>query len=191
MKLVGTYISPYARRVAAALISRAIAYEHEDLNGYANPARARELNPVGKVPVLVLDNGERLIDSAAILDYIDELVGPERALIPRSGAARRTALRLSAISTTICEQITAHHFERQRPGGSAQADLIERYRQQAMGGLRALDAASAGWPDRREASRHRHHQRRRRVRVRREMVPRSRGRADRARACFRRLGAGG
>jgi glutathione S-transferase len=48
MKLVGTYVSPYARRVAAALVSRAVPYEHEDLNGYANPARARELNPVGK-----------------------------------------------------------------------------------------------------------------------------------------------
>ena len=87
MKLIGTYVSPYARRVAAALVSRAVPYEHEDLNGYANPARARELNPVGKVPVLVLDDGERLIDSAAILDHINELVGPERALVPRFGSA--------------------------------------------------------------------------------------------------------
>jgi len=142
MKLIGTFVSPFARRVAAALISRAIPYEHEDLNGYANPARARELNPVGKVPVLVLDDGERLIDSAAILDHIDELVGPERALLPRSGSARRMALRLSAISTTICEQITAHYFERQRPSGAAQPELLERYALQIIGGLKALDAAS-------------------------------------------------
>jgi len=142
MKLIGTYVSPYARRVAAALVSRAIPYEHEDLNGYANPVRARELNPVGKVPVLVLEDGERLIDSGAILDHINELVGPERALIPASGAARRSALQLSAISTTICEQVTARHFEQQRRSGSAQPELLERYRQQIIGGLKALDVAA-------------------------------------------------
>src|ERR1044071_2756385 len=80
MRLVGTYVSPFARRVAAALVSRSIAYEHEDLNGYANPVRARELNPVGKVPILILDDGERLIDSAAIFDHLNEVVGPRHAL---------------------------------------------------------------------------------------------------------------
>jgi len=143
MKLIGTYVSPYARRVAAALVSRAIQYEHEDLNGYANPVRARELNPVGKVPILELDDGERLIDSAAILDYLDELVGSKHALVPRSGLARRTALRLSTISTTVCEQITARYFEQQRPSGCTQPELLERYRLQIIGGLKALDAASS------------------------------------------------
>jgi len=142
MKLIGTYVSPYARRVATALVSRAIPYEHEDLNGYADPIRAREFNPVGKVPVLELDDGERLIDSGAILDHINELVGPERALIPESGAARRSALRLSAISATVCEQTTARYFEQQRDSGSARSELLERYRQQIVGGLKALDAAS-------------------------------------------------
>jgi glutathione S-transferase len=142
MKLIGTYVSPYARRVAAALVSRGLSYEHEDLNGYANPVRARELNPVGKVPVLVLDDGERLIDSSAILDYLDELVEPGRALVPRSGSARRTALRLAAIATTICEQVTARYFEQQRPSGCARPELLERYRLQVIGGFEALDAAS-------------------------------------------------
>ncbi|MGH8174965.1 MAG: glutathione S-transferase N-terminal domain-containing protein [Steroidobacter sp.] len=141
MKLIGTYVSPYARRVAAALISRAIPYEHEDLNGYANPVRARELNPVGKVPVLVLDDGERLIDSGVILDHLNELVGSERALVPPAGAARRAALRLSAISMTICEQVTAHYLERQRPPDCAQPQLLERYLLQIIGGLKALDEA--------------------------------------------------
>jgi glutathione S-transferase len=142
MKLIGTYVSPYARRVAAALVARAIPYEHEDLNGYGDPARARALNPVGKVPILVLDDGERLIDSAAILDFVDELAGPERALVPRSGHARRTALRLAAIATTVCEQITARHLEQRRQAGCGQLELIERYRLQIVGGLGALDAAA-------------------------------------------------
>jgi glutathione S-transferase len=141
MRLVGTYVSPYARRVAAALVSREIDYEHEDLNGYANPARARELNPVGKVPVLVLDDGERLIDSGAILDHLNEVFGAQRALVPASGLARRAALRVSSIAITVCEQVTAHHFEERRPGECAQTELLQRYRLQITGGLKALDAA--------------------------------------------------
>ena len=142
MKLFGTYLSPFTRRVAIALVSRAIPYEHDDLNGYADPARARALNPVGKVPVLVLDDGEHLIDSTAILDYLDERVGRDQALVPRSGPERRAVLRLAAIATTIYEQSTARYFEERRPGGCAQPDLLERYRLQTLGGLKALDAAS-------------------------------------------------
>jgi glutathione S-transferase len=142
LKLIGTYFSPFTRRVAVALISRAIPYEHEDLNGYADPARARAVNPVGKVPVLVLNDGEQLIDSSAILDHINELVGPEQALVPRSGASRRAVLRLSAIATTIYEQSTARYFEEQRPAGGALPELLERYRFQTIEGLKALNAAS-------------------------------------------------
>jgi len=142
MKLIGTYLSPFARRVAAALISRGFSYEHEDLNGYVDPERARALNPVGKVPVLVLDGGECLIDSAAILDHINELVAPDQALVPGAGAGRRIVLRLSAIAVAICEQSSARYFEERRANGCCQPDLLERYRLQAIGGLRTLDAAS-------------------------------------------------
>ena len=139
MKLIGTYHSPFARRVAAALVSRAIAYEHDDLNGYRDPDRALALNPVGKVPVLVLDGGEQLLDSAAILDHINEALAPEQALIPAPGGARRLALRLAAIATTIYEQSTARHFEGQRGNGCADAGLLARYRRQTVGGLEELN----------------------------------------------------
>jgi glutathione S-transferase len=142
MKLIGTYLSPFTRRVAVALLSRGIPYEHDELNAYTDPVRARAFNPVGKVPVLVLDNGEHLIDSAAILDYVDELVGADQAFAPRTGEDRRAVLRLAAIATTICEQSTARYFEERRPDGGALAELIERYRGQTSDGLKALDAAS-------------------------------------------------
>jgi glutathione S-transferase len=128
--------------VAAALVARSIPYEHEDLNGYADPERARELNPVGKVPILVLDDGEHLIDSAAIFDHLNELAGPRRALVPPGGPARRSVLRLSAIAATLLEQTTAHYFEQQRPASCAQPELLERYHLQIVGGLKALDDAS-------------------------------------------------
>jgi len=142
VKLVGTYLSPFSRRVAASLISRGISYTHEDVNGYLSPEKARALNPVGKVPVLILDDGEAIIDSGAILDHLNEVCRPEQALIPPSGRARRAVLRASAIATTIYEQSTARYFEERRPGGGVLAELIERYRQQTIGGLKALEEAS-------------------------------------------------
>ncbi|KVN39040.1 glutathione S-transferase [Burkholderia pyrrocinia] len=145
MKLTGTYFSPFARRVGAALVVLDIPFEHEPLNVYVDTARADALNRVGKVPMLELDDGERLLDSGAILDYLDERVGPARALAPRAGAARRAALQLAAIATTLYEKTTARHAEEQRPNGGGQQALIERYRTQTLGGFAALDqAARAG-----------------------------------------------
>ncbi|MBW4519100.1 MAG: glutathione S-transferase N-terminal domain-containing protein [Scytolyngbya sp. HA4215-MV1] len=142
MKLIGTYFSPFTRRVAVALMALGIPYEHDDLNGYTDPDRARQLNPVAKVPVLVLDNGEQLIDSAVMLDYLDEWAGTERALTPPAGVDRRAILQLTAIATTLYEQTTARHFEEQRTPDCIQLQLIERYRLQTIGGLQALDIAS-------------------------------------------------
>jgi glutathione S-transferase len=95
MKLIGTYLSPYARRVAAALISRGLPFDHEPVNGYQEFEAASRYNPVAKVPSLVLDDGEVLIDSTAILDYLNELV-PSAPLIPAGSRARRTMLKLGA-----------------------------------------------------------------------------------------------
>ena len=52
---------------------------------------------MGRIPALVLDNGETLVDSAAIIDHLDEVVGHERALTPPSGAERRAVLRVAAL----------------------------------------------------------------------------------------------
>lgn len=137
MKLIGTYLSPYARRVAAALISRGLPFEHEPVNGYREFETASRYNPVAKVPSLVLDDGEVLIDSTAILDYLNELT-PSAPLIPIGSAARRTALKLAAIGYGVCEQATSLSFR----GSTVPETEATRWRAQILGGLRALDAAA-------------------------------------------------
>jgi len=142
MKLIGTYLSPYSRRVAAALISRSLKFQHEAVNGYREFEVASRYNPVAKVPALVLDEGEVLIDSTAILDYLNELT-PSAPLIPLGSEARRRTLKLAAIGYGVCEQATSLSF-RGREVSTREAD---RWRAQIRGGLRALDeAAREGGP---------------------------------------------
>ena len=143
MKLVGVYLSPYVRRVAAAMISRGLPYEHEPVNGYREFEVASRYNPVAKVPSLVLDDGEILIESSAILDYLNELV-PSAPLIPAGSQARRATLKLAAIGHGICEQSVRLSGARRVPAPESDT---KRWRAQVLGGLSALDAvAGEGGP---------------------------------------------
>ena len=138
MKLVGVYLSPYVRRVAAAMISRGLPYEHEPVNAYREFEVASRYNPVAKVPSLVLDDGEILIESSAILDYLNELV-PSAPLIPAGSRPRRATLKLAAIGHGICEQSVRLSGARRVPVPESDT---QRWRAQVLGGLSALDAVA-------------------------------------------------
>src|SRR5260221_14307440 len=99
MILVGQYDSPYVRRVAVSLRVLGFDYEHDTRSVFGDFDSMRQTNPLARIPSLVFDDGEVLIDSAAILDWLDETVGPGRALLPRAGPERRRALRLIAPAT--------------------------------------------------------------------------------------------
>ncbi len=145
MILVGQYDSPFVRRVAISLRVLGVAYEHDTRSVFADFDAMRAINPIGRIPSLILPGGETLIDSAAILDWLDETVGPERALIPPKGPARHRALRIIALATGTQDKIGALGFERtMRPAAQRWADWIERCRIQGAGGLAALDAEP--WP---------------------------------------------
>ena len=141
MILVGQYDSPFVRRVAISLRVLGFAYEHDTRSVFGDFDAMRQINPLGRIPSLILSGGETLIDSAAILDWLDETVGPERALIPRLGPERRRALRLIALAAGTQDKIGGLGFERtMRPAPCRWPDWIERCRIQGAGGLAALDA---------------------------------------------------
>ena len=145
MILVGQYDSPFVRRVAVSLRVLGFAYEHDTRSVFADFDAMRRVNPLGRIPSLVLDGGETLIDSAAILDWLDEAVGPERALIPAKGPARRLALRRIALATGAIEKAGAAVYERLiRPSAYRWPDWIERCQTQAIGAIEAL--AVEPWP---------------------------------------------
>ena len=93
MFLIGQYDSPFVRRVAIAMRLYGIAFEHRPWSTFGDADKIAPYNPLRRVPTLVLDSGEALIESTAILDYLDETVGPDRAMLPARGEARREAER--------------------------------------------------------------------------------------------------
>ncbi len=97
--LYGKFLSPYVRRVGVSLNILGIAFERSIISAIDDESKREAVNPVGRVPALRLESGEILVDSAAILDHYDELVGPNLALIPTAGNSRRTALQLLAVAT--------------------------------------------------------------------------------------------
>jgi glutathione S-transferase len=145
MILVGQYDSPFVRRVAVSLRTLGFDYRHDTRSVFADFDEMQQVNPLGRIPSLVLDDGEVLIESGAILDWLDETVGPSRALLPREGAPRRRALRLIALATGAIEKIGAAAYERMiRPAERRWPEWISRCRTQGAGGIAAL--AAENWP---------------------------------------------
>jgi glutathione S-transferase len=111
MLLIGQFDSPFVRRVAIALELYGFRYEHRPWSTFGDGERIASYNPLRRVPTLVLDDGEALFDSAAILDYLDELAGPSKALIPQSGPARRKALKVCALATGLGDKAVSLVYE--------------------------------------------------------------------------------
>jgi glutathione S-transferase len=104
MLLIGVNRSPYTRRVAITLAAHGVRYEQRCLSGFGNREEVRRHNPLGRIPALVLDDGETLIDSGAIVDFLDERYGGEFPTVPKAGAERRAVLKLAAVMLGACDK---------------------------------------------------------------------------------------
>ncbi|MFO0989671.1 MAG: glutathione S-transferase family protein [Alphaproteobacteria bacterium] len=146
MILVGQYDSPFVRRVAVSLRVLGHSYAHDTRSVFGDFDSMLKTNPLGRIPSLVLDSGEVLIDSAAILDWLDQQAGPARALVPPAGAERQRALRLIALATGVVDKFAAAAYERiVRPAAYRWPEWIARCRTQGHGALAAL--AAEPWPE--------------------------------------------
>ena len=143
MILIGLYDSPFTRRVAIALTLAGHAFEHRAWSVGADFDRIREYSPLGRVPVLVLDDGEVMTESSTILDWIEH-EHPGLGLLPPPGRERREALRLIGLASGAADRGVAMVLERifHRPEARSQA-LLARGVTQVEGVLDALDAACA------------------------------------------------
>jgi glutathione S-transferase len=141
MILVGQYDSPFVRRVAVTLHVYGMPFTRNGISVFTDAAEMARINPLVRIPSLVLDSGETLIDSAAILDTLDEMAGSDRALTPPAGAARRAVLQATVMATGAIEKAGAWVYERHfHSPGQRSETMLARYESQLAGGLSWLDA---------------------------------------------------
>lgn len=110
MILIGQFDSPFVRRVAIAMTLYAMPFEHKPWSTFGDGEKIAPYNPLRRVPTLVLDDGRVLIESAYILDWLDEQKG-EGALIARAGPDRQQALYHVALITGFSDKCVALFYE--------------------------------------------------------------------------------
>lgn len=136
MILVGQYDSPFVRRVAVSLHHYHMPFTRKPLSVFGDKKEVQAINPLLRVPILILEDGETLIDSNAILDHLDHMAGPARALTPHNGIERRKMLQVCAVSTGISDKVVSLFFERTFHDAKQVAkNLDERYSSQILTSL--------------------------------------------------------
>jgi len=135
MILIGRYLSPFVRRVATTLQWLNIPYEHRSLSPAKDAEEVRKINPTGRVPILILDDGETLIESGAIIDAILESV-PGQTLLPSSGPQRRRIVQQIVVMTAALDKAVAAMYEKtKRPPEKIHDDVLNDLLAQSKGGV--------------------------------------------------------
>src|SRR5882762_1852857 len=143
MILIGQYDSPFTRRVAIALKLYGLAFEHRPWSTFGDADKIAPFNPLRRVPTLVFEDGEVLIESTTILDYLDEVVGPSKAMIASSGPERRHALKICALATGLGDKAVSLIYERVLRKDQLKL-WVERCEAQIGGVLDVLEKERAG-----------------------------------------------
>lgn len=125
LKLIASLTSPYARKVRIALAEKKIEYTLLEQSPWDAGNTVSEHNPLGKIPVLLMEDGMSLFDSRVIVEYLDA-VSPVSRLIPEPSRQRIAVKRWEALSDGICDAAIAIVLERKREAAQQSAEWIAR-----------------------------------------------------------------
>ncbi len=140
MKLLASLTSPFARKVRIVLQEKEIDCELVIDIPWNAETNVPQFNPLGKVPVLVLDDGQTLFDSRVIVEYLDTLL-PSRAFIPHQPHALIAVKRQEALADGIADAAATIFIEKRRPESLQSQDWIQRQQQKINLGLEAMSVA--------------------------------------------------
>lgn len=146
MKLIASLTSPYARKVRVVLLEKRIDCPLTVDIPWNADSNVVQFNPLGKVPVLVFDDGHTLFDSRVIAEYLDN-ISPVTQLIPKDTRQAMAVKRWEALADGICDAAASIFLERKRPETQRSEAWIERQQAKIDRGLAALsaDLGERGW----------------------------------------------
>ncbi|WP_431224341.1 glutathione S-transferase [Serratia sp. L9] len=139
MKLIGSYTSPFVRKISVMLLEKGIVFEFVNDPPYEPGSRVVEYNPLGKVPALVADDGEVFYDSRVIAEYL-ELLACAPAFLPIDRHAALPVRQVEALADGVTEAASALFRESQRPAEKQDESWVLRQREKVLHGLDALEA---------------------------------------------------
>lgn len=134
MKLIASLTSPYARKVRIVLAEKYIECELQVDIPWTEGTHVPDFNPLGKIPVLLLDDGTTLYDSRVIVEYLDH-ASPVRNVLPKEPRSRILAKRWEALGDGICDAAATIFLEKKRPEAQQSQDWIVRQEQKIHRGL--------------------------------------------------------
>ena len=134
MKLIGSHTSPFARKVRIVLAEKKMEYDFVIDSPWLEDSNVPNLNPLGKIPVLVLDDETALFDSRVIVEYIDS-VTPNNKLFPAPNRERIEVKRWEAVADGVCDAAASAVMEAKRPKKEQSAAWIVRQRDKVTRGL--------------------------------------------------------
>ncbi|MEW6314652.1 MAG: glutathione S-transferase [Pseudomonadota bacterium] len=136
MKLIGSQTSPYVRKVRIVMLEKRIDHEFVEEAPWSQNTHVPDYNPLGKVPVLAMDDGGTLFDSRVIAEYLDT-VTPLSRLLPDDNRPRILVKRWEALADGISDAAVAIVLETRRPQEQQSMDWIARQQSKVERGLQA------------------------------------------------------
>lgn len=137
MKLIGSLTSPYVRKIRVVLAEKKIDCEFVVDSPWVEGNQVARFNPLGKVPVLLLDDASTIFDSRVIAEYLDA-VAPNNRLIPASGRERINVKRWEALADGVLDAAVAAFLESRRRDGERSQTWLDRQRGKVVDGLHAM-----------------------------------------------------
>ena len=139
MKHLRSPAAPYSAKIRMAAVYADIGLDYEIVNTGADPSVLVAVNPLGKIPTLLLDDGEGVFDSRVIAQHLNRMSG--NRLFPRNSAKRLEAEMLEALADGICDCLLTMVYERRaRPEEKVHEPWVDRHWRKAERGLDALNA---------------------------------------------------
>ncbi|MFN3548010.1 MAG: glutathione S-transferase family protein [Mesorhizobium sp.] len=137
-KILMSSASPFANKVMATAAYAKIPFEAVPVDTNADPAVLIDANPLGKIPVLILDDGSSVYDSRAITQQLNRMSGNQ--LFPRNAAKRREAEQLEALADGIADCLLAQVYEKRfRPEDKLHQPWVDRQAAKVARGLDHLN----------------------------------------------------
>ena len=140
MKLITSLTSPYGRKVRIVLLEKKIPFQLQVENPWLPDSSIGDFNPLGKVPVLVLEDGISVFDSRVIVEYLDILT-PVAHLIPKDAKNRMMVRGVEALADGMTDAAIAVYLERKRADGKQEMDWIALQEKALSRALNALAQA--------------------------------------------------